>query len=357
MESNNVLKIEIIKTELEILRKKKLIQFLALDFGLLAYIIIVFFYKSDIQNFLGNDLFLTTFMSLLLPFAIGLVFYLPFHFDSGFKSFAKKNYMEKIISLYPNLNWARGTNILKNEDFAKSTLFSSFNTVSIDDSFSGEYKGVKFKAAETTLSEISQGKRSRSIDVIFNGVVIAFAFPKKIKAKTTIFSKGDFYTGNYPTILLSLSYLFFILLGLYFYSHRPLSILILLVVFAIIIIAGFLYLKYKVNLDQEVILEDSSFAKKFKVFSQDQIEARYLVTTAFMERLLNLSTVFGTKKIKCSFYDNKIMIAITVRRNLFELGNLFVSYKKPKTIKTFFAELEAIYSMIEYFKLDEKTML
>jgi len=66
---------------------------------------------------------------------------------------------------------------------------------------------------------------------------------------------------------------------------------------------------------ENVKLEDPIFEKKFEVSSSDQIEARYLLTTSFMERLLKLSELFGdvrnrisiTKNsIQCSFYDDKL---------------------------------------------------
>lgn len=103
----------------------------------------------------------------------------------------------------------------------------------------------------------------------------------------------------------------------------------------------------------KIRLEDVKFAKKFKVFSEDEVEARYLVTTAFMERFLNLTTSFGAKKAKCAFFSNKVMFAISTRKNLFEFGSLFKTLEKPKNV-TFFNELMSILDMIDYFKLDEK---
>ena len=39
---------------------------------------------------------------------------------------------------------------------------------------------------------------------------------------------------------------------------------------------------------QDVKLEDISFDKRFNVYTKDQVEARYLTTPTFMERLKNL---------------------------------------------------------------------
>ena len=103
-------------------------------------------------------------------------------------------------------------------------------------------------------------------------------------------------------------------------------------------------------------MEDVLFRKKFSVYSDDEVEARYLITPAFMEKFLNLTSVFGTKKAKCAFYGNKIMVAIPTRRNLFELGTLFKPFSADDSVE-FFREFTSILDMISNFKLDEDTKL
>ena len=105
-------------------------------------------------------------------------------------------------------------------------------------------------------------------------------------------------------------------------------------------------------------LEDSDFNKKYIVKTEDQVDGRYLITTWFMDRFKNLQTAFGTKNIKCAFFDNKIMFALHTNKDFFELsGGLFHSLKHPKRVKSFYEETTAIYDIIDYFKLDEKTGL
>ena len=43
--------------------------------------------------------------------------------------------------------------------------------------------------------------------------------------------------------------------------------------------------------DNKRKLEDIYFNKQFNVYSDDEVETRYLLTTAFMERLSNLKKV------------------------------------------------------------------
>ena len=110
----------------------------------------------------------------------------------------------------------------------------------------------------------------------------------------------------------------------------------------------------KEHYSNKIILEDPKFNKRFNVYSSDEVEARYLVTPLFMELLDNLKTAFGNKKLKCSFFDDNLMIAISTNKDIFEIGDLFTPCDNPKFILQFYRELSSIYKMIEYFKLNEK---
>ena len=48
------------------------------------------------------------------------------------------------------------------------------------------------------------------------------------------------------------------------------------------------------------------------------------------------------------------MFAISTNKNLFEVGSIWRSLEDPKTLNQLFDELYSIYSMIDYFKLDQK---
>ena len=54
-----------------------------------------------------------------------------------------------------------------------------------------------------------------------------------------------------------------------------------------------------------------------------------------MERLNNLRTAFGTKKIKCAFFDDQIVFAISTNKDLFELGDFHRSLVNKKKVKEF----------------------
>ena len=108
---------------------------------------------------------------------------------------------------------------------------------------------------------------------------------------------------------------------------------------------------------QKVKLEDVIFDKDYNVASEDQVEARYLITPSFMERFKNLKKAYNSKSIKCALFDNQIMFAISTTKDLFEIGSMYHPLTDSRQVDRFFDEIIAILDIIEEFKLDEKTGL
>lgn len=104
---------------------------------------------------------------------------------------------------------------------------------------------------------------------------------------------------------------------------------------------------------QEVNLEDVEFSNEYNVYSQNQIEARYILTTAFMERLKKIKETFKAKYVRVSFKDKKIVILIHTGRDMFNLGN-FLSDIGEKTFVQCFEEICSVLDLVEELKLNEK---
>ena len=105
--------------------------------------------------------------------------------------------------------------------------------------------------------------------------------------------------------------------------------------------------KYK-----KVNLESVTFEKKYNVYSDDQIEARYLFTTAFIERIENLSFAFKAKYVRGSFKDDKLVLAIHTGKDMFAMG----SDSKDTDAHTFeilFDEMISVLQIVDALKLNE----
>lgn len=99
-----------------------------------------------------------------------------------------------------------------------------------------------------------------------------------------------------------------------------------------------------------VKLEDPIFEKEFEVYSDDQMEARYLITPTFMERLLEFKKIFN-KKLSISFHHEHILVLIHNNK----VSMPFISYSEPldfySEAKHLESELSKIFKAIDKLKL------
>ena len=290
-------------------------------------------------------------LSLILGLAAIAI---PHYMNKNFIKMLKKECMHSLTKVFGEVEWANDQQFITDTELVKSELFSTYNRRGSDDSFKGKYNGVNFVISETKLVNQTGSGKNRRRRTIFKGIIINFESNKTIRNKTIITTKWDMHTARMSKWMFFSSIL---PLFAYIYLFPELKIL-LIAAAALAIIAIFIFFsKGNGEALDEVNLEDPVFEKKFNVYSSDQVEARYLITTAFMERFNNLNTAFGAKKAKCSFFDNTIMFAISTHKNLFEIGNLFMRLDDPNRITKFFNEIASILILVDYFKLDEHIKL
>jgi hypothetical protein len=233
-----------------------------------------------------------------------------------------------------------------------------------DDIFDGIYKDVKFHIEEVCLIN---SRSKQSFNDVFKGIIIIMPSNKTFQTQTIISSKGDGNVYNLqPNAIFSIivTVVGMVICAILAAKSVQKSLTGEVIEIIIGLIFGLVTLGWliidtvrKSKRYQKIKLEDINFDKQFVVSSEDQVEARYLVTTAFMERLQNLQTAFGTKDIKCSFFDNNVMFAISTEKDLFEFADLYTPLPNPNQINQLKQELMSIYDMIDYFKLAEKTGL
>ncbi|MBQ8635968.1 DUF3137 domain-containing protein [bacterium] len=342
----------------------------------------------------------TLFIKPIFVIALVFLFWYPFWANKDFKDYLKGKCEDQILKLF-NLTKRKAdasantidklyneynekikictgqdcdiSSLIRQEkDLKESNLFSDFTHFENDDIFTGHFEDVTYNVAETTIAKGCSKIDSR----IFKGVIITLPANKKFKTKTVITTNGDInITNNFsglPIGIILLCIPFLVIISLFFntlsganlnssYGQTILAfsitnILICLCPVTMLIISAILYHKKKEKFEKAKT-EDIVFDKRFKIHAQDQIEARYLVTTGFMERLNELKLAFGTKNIKCSFFDDKIMIAIQTNRDLFEIGSLYKPCPTNEDIKRFYHEMLAIQKLIMHLKLTNKTGL
>ena len=193
------------------------------------------------------------------------------------------------------------------EQYKSSGLLPTYSTETSEDNIIGEYKGVKIEIFETHLQKWKKrGKNSRLVTV-FNGLIINLSMNKKFSGKTLVKQdKGS--VGNW-------------------FSKKSTKL-------------------------ENVKLEDPRFENSFEVFSSDQIEARYLLTVSFMERLLELVDIFENAEIQLCFENNNLLMVIPLRKPIFEPGPITEPEDFIDDAQSLLKEMHLIFQIIEILKLN-----
>lgn len=101
---------------------------------------------------------------------------------------------------------------------------------------------------------------------------------------------------------------------------------------------------------QLVKLEDREFEKLFAVYGTDQVEARYILSTSLMERLVKFRKR-ADRELWVGFVDDKIYIAVKFDEDLFE-PRLFKTMLAFEPIQEYFEILQLMLSIVEELNLN-----
>ena len=249
----------------------------------------------------------------------------------------KKHLMVKFLQIFGNLNWCYGSEFgrWKNIEFIKSWKILNNPISAIDDYITGEYKGINLKICDINTSlfriEFLAG------EVFFTGLFMCFYFiwlPVVLLSSAVFFIKhltSKSFNGVFIELDMNKKFE-----GQTFILEKD-------------------NIKDNLTLSktyEKVNLEDSEFAQEFCVYSQNQIEARYILTTSMIDRLKKLKEIYKAEYIRAAFKDEKIIIMIQTGRDMFQMAG-----KSQITKETFiqlFDEITSVLDIIDILKLNEK---
>lgn len=281
---------------------------------------------------LSNFYKLVAISTVILPLVISLAYYLVNKYDETgewftfilyaiiaisafimrgpfvfYKKMVKNDIMGCFIKFFDGFGYEPEKG-LTSYDIRDSYIFPAFSEIKADDCFRGSYNGVGIRICEEKLEQHyqdSRGKRSKK--VVFLGIVLELDMNKNFKYHTFVTKDRGILNR--------------------FGGQK-----------------GF----------ERVALEDVVFEKEFEAYSQNQIEARYLLTTAFMERMLKLKELYKGKSIQFSFQDSKVLIAIDTKENMFEPCSLLKSNLQEQQIYKVFEQFMTIFLVVDMLKLNQK---
>lgn len=99
-------------------------------------------------------------------------------------------------------------------------------------------------------------------------------------------------------------------------------------------------------------MEDPDFEKAFVVYTDDQVEARYILSTSMMRRMLALKERYQNN-VAFAFMNSKVYIAITNKDDYFE-PDYKKSLQEKSTIQYFYDELSCCLTIVEDLNLNTR---
>ncbi len=191
--------------------------------------------------------------------------------------------------------------------FADLGLVPQHGGAEILEGFSGQRDGVSMFMAEANVyghRGTTAARRYRK--TLFHGAVLNFSCPKRFDGRTVILPDGG-WIGN--------------------------------------------KVKSGISGKNFIRLENPEFEKHFEVHCDDEVEARYLLTPAFMERAVRLAELLGSSAyLRFAFADNRLLVAVT-GWDLFETASLAHAMDNPIHVQTFLNEVGLVLDIAETLKL------
>lgn len=235
--------------------------------------------------------------------------------SAGYKSLFKDQIIEKVIHFIDSsLVYSKNDSILEGE-YQYSQIFpQSYDRYSGNDLVQGTIDSVNVRFSDLHVEEKQRDKDGKEHwHTIFQGLFFIADFNKNFRGKTVVL----------PDV-----------------AQRSLGII------------GEWMQSINTSRGELIKLDHSEFEKYFVVYGSDQIESRYILSHALMEKIVVFYKKNG-KNIAISFRDSKMYLCIDYKKELFE-PILSKSLLKFSYIREYFELLSMIVGIVSEFKLNEK---
>jgi len=267
---------EKIYPDLEFLEEKRLKIYNYLKKVAIGLFLITAFILYLFKDYIFNSVDILFFIVI----AVSGIFMFIYKIEmSGFSSLFKDQLIEKLVFFVDDKLKYSKNNYIREYEYRASSLFPQpVDRFSGDDFVSGKIDGVDIKFSEIHSEVKKKTDKGKTYwQTIFRGLMFVADFNKDFKGKTIVLP------DNSEKLFGSFSHFF------QAFSSRG----------------------------ELVKMDNSEFEREFTIYSDDQIEARYILSHALMERILEYKKLVG-KNLHISFARSNIYIAIGSNDKLFE---------------------------------------
>jgi hypothetical protein len=223
---------------------------------------------------------------------IAIVVWIAYRWNAGhFRYTFKRNVISKLVTFFGEELYYSARGCVPQTLFKNSRLFHDVENFGGEDLVSGKIDGLRFAFSEIHFT---------SKNALFRGMFFAIELPTEAKRAA------------------------------FLYPQRAIK-------------------PYLAKYVQRVKLEDPHFERTFDVYAEDQVAARVLLTTHFMEQVMALRKLCNQTPY-VSFSHRHLYIAVPSYQNLLE-PSLFQSVLDPTTVRRFLSEFEVVLSIAQEVRL------
>lgn len=218
----------------------------------------------------------------------------------------KTEILPRIAGLFGNFTYSVDGKIDMNA-LMPSKIVPGHNRYSSEDYFTGEYKGITLEFSEITLKQKSGSGKNSNTTTKFKGLAVLLNTKHKRFFGHTILDRNSSALSQ--------------------------------------------WFKEKTNKLERADMVDPEFEKIFDAYTNDQVEARYLIDPLMIERLKGIYQEYKGDKMAAAFFDNKMLIMIDSNHNHFEPANIHTPATSPDSILSMKREIGQILSIIDKLSL------
>jgi len=291
--------------------KRKKIRFKILFIIFIVLWNLVTIYLFFIPESVKSSEIITFFIAAFAVFCTFIYKYLKKDYVKEFKQEIIKPLVDKLDE---NLTYSANLHISKSI-FNRSMLFRFPDRFSGNDLIVGRIDDVNLEFSDIHAQKKYKDNKGRTkYSTIFQGLFIVAKFNKTFYGSTVVLP--DLAQSSFGNLI-----------GSWLQENNP-------------------------NREELIKLDNVEFEKEFVVYSNDQIEARYILTPSLMEKILNFQQN-ASQDIYISFIQEHIHIAIDYKKDLFE-PTVFSSLLNKELFDEYINSLILAVGIVKELNLNQK---
>lgn len=214
----------------------------------------------------------------------------------------KDEILPKIARLFGDLTYnSKGK--IPMESMQPFRIVPNHDRYDVDDYFSGAYRGVAIQFSEIDLKERRKSGKNTRYVTVFKGLAILIRLPReKFSGHTVMVGNSSAFTQWFKKKSLGLN---------------------------------------------RADLVDPEFEKQFDVYTNDQVESRYLIHPVMIEKIKAIRTAYGAQGVMAGYLRDSLLILMQSSKNHFEPAGIEIPATEPSTLVSMKHEVEQVLNLID----------